>query len=249
LNISQLPGRKEAEPAKGNPVIMNDMLSVDHNYHEMFKALRAKIEYKTDMVDLRLLAITSAVAGEGKTLTAINLAANMASTGRKKVLLADMDLRKGSVAGMLGIAKTPGMSEYLFGKASRPEILRSTTVPGLFIITAGKTVTSPADILAGDRFRTFLRDIRGEFDLIVLDTPPILPVPDALTISEQVDSFIMIFRLGHTPHQLFRQALEEVGAQKVMGVVLNGAEKKSDRYYSRYYGKYYRKSAPAGNAR
>ncbi len=76
-----------------------------------------------------------------------------------------------------------------------------------------------------------------------------LPVPDALTISEQVDSFIMIFRLGHTPHQLFHQALEEVGMQKVLGVVLNGAEKKSDRYYSRYYGKYYTKTPPTGNAR
>ena len=249
MKISQMPNRKEGELAAGHPVIMNDMLSIDHNYHETFKGLRAKIEYKIDMVELRTLAVTSAVAGEGKTLTAINLAANMASTGRKKVLLLDMDLRKGSVAGMLGIAKAPGMSEYLYGNASRADILRNSTLPGLFIITAGRTINSPADFLAGERFRSFLRDIRGEFDLVILDTPPILPVPDAVTISEQVDSFIMIFRLGHTPHQLFRQALDDLGERKVMGVVLNGAEKKSDKYYSRYYGKYYRSTPSTGNAR
>jgi Mrp family chromosome partitioning ATPase len=74
---------------------------------------------------------------------------------------------------------------------------------------------------------------------VILDTPPILPVPDAVTISEQVDAFILLFRFGHTPHQLFRQAIEDLGERKIVGVVLNGAEKKRDKYYHKYYGKYY----------
>ncbi len=112
MNISQLPGRKESEPAKGNPVIMNDMLSIDHNYHEMFKALRAKIEYKIDMVELRLLGITSSVAGEGKTLTAINLAATWPLPEGKECSWRNIDLRKGSVAACWGSRKLPDEREY-----------------------------------------------------------------------------------------------------------------------------------------
>jgi Mrp family chromosome partitioning ATPase len=102
-------------------------------------------------------------------------------------------------------------------------------------------------MLAGEKFRSFLRDLRGNFDLVIIDTPPVLPVPDALTISEQVDAFIMLFRLKHTPHHLFRQALEELGERKIMGVVLNGEEKKSDKYYSKYYGKYYKSGHAQGD--
>jgi Mrp family chromosome partitioning ATPase len=94
-------------------------------------------------------------------------------------------------------------------------------------------------MLAGEKFRSLLRELREQFDLVILDTPPILPVPDAVTISEQVDAFILLFRFSHTPHQLFRQAIEDLGERKIVGVVLNGEEKKPDKYYHKYYGKYY----------
>jgi len=238
LKIFSLPGKKETEYTSDDLVVFN-LRKIDPFYYELFKGLRAKVEHKIDMVDLRILAVTSAVAGEGKTLTAINLAANMASTGRKKVLLMDLDLRKSGIARELGIAPYPGMGEYLLGSVPMEKIIRKSAVPGLFVIPCGRPIPSPADTLAGEKFRAFLQELRGKFDLLVLDTPPVLPVPDALTISEQVDAFILLFRLGQTPHQLFRQAVEELGERKIMGVVLNGEEKKSDKYYSRYYGKYY----------
>lgn len=223
-----------------------DMQRIDPLYNELFKGLRAKVEYKIDQGGLRVLAVTSAVAGEGKTLTAINLAVNMASTHRKRVLLIDLDLRKASIAHRLGIPSSPGLSEFLWGDASREEIVRKSPAPGLSIIPGGKTVSSPTDRLAGETFRSFLRDLRSEFDLVIIDTPPVLPVPDALTISGQVDAFIILFRLSHTPHHLFRQALEELGERKIMGVVLNGEEKKSDKYYLKYYGKYYHSADTRG---
>jgi len=246
LKIFSLPGKKEAEFASGDPVVFN-LREIDPFYYELFKGLRAKVEHRIDMVDLRILAVTSAVAGEGKTLTAINLAANMASTGRKKVLLMDLDLRKSGIARDLGIAPYPGMGEFLLGSVPMEKIIRKSAIPGLFVIPGGRPIPSPADMLAGDKFRSFLQELRGQFDLVILDTPPILPVPDALTISEQVDAFILLFRLRQTPHQLFRQAVEELGERKIMGVVLNGEEKKSDKYYSRYYGKYYKSVHPEEN--
>ncbi|MBP2674442.1 MAG: Tyrosine-protein kinase EpsD [Deltaproteobacteria bacterium] len=248
MKIFTLASKKEESVGKGQAPVF-DMQKIDPFYNELFKGLRAKIEYKIDMVELRVLAVTSAVAGEGKTLTAINLAANMAATGRKRVLLVDLDLRKASIARMLGMPKGPGLSEYLWGSIPKEEIIRNSTLPGLFIIPGGMTISSPADTLAGDKFRSFLKDLRTQFDLVVLDTPPVIPVPDAVTIAEQVDAFIMLFRLQHTPHHLFRQALEELGERKIMGVVLNGEEKKSDKYYSRYYGKYYKSTHAEGSAR
>jgi capsular exopolysaccharide synthesis family protein len=216
-----------------------NMRAIDPYYYEMVKGLRAKVEYKMDTMNLRIIAISSAVAAEGKTSTAIQLAVNMAYTGRKKVLLLDMDLRKSSVATVMGIASGPGLSEFLSGSASKEMILRNSVVPGLSVIIGGKTVSSPVDMLAGEKFRSLLRELREQFDLVILDTPPILPVPDAVTISEQVDAFILLFRFSHTPHQMFRQAIEDLGERKIVGVVLNGEEIKPGKYYQKYYGKYY----------
>jgi capsular exopolysaccharide synthesis family protein len=223
-----------------------DLRSIDPFYFELLKGLRAKLEYKMDTLNLRVLAVSSATAGEGKTLTATHLAANMASTGRKKVLLMDLDLRKPGIARQLGIAADSGVSEYLSGSVPKEKILHNSVVPGLTIIAAGEKVSSPADMLAGEKFRILLRELREQFDLVILDTPPILPVPDAVTISDQVDAFILLFRFGHTPHQLFRQAIEELGERKIVGVVLNGEDKKPDKYYHKYYGKYYQVAGPEG---
>jgi len=241
LNTLSLALKEETSVSSRRPAILN-LRATDPYFCEIIKGLRAKVEYKMDSLNLQVLAVSSAIAGEGKTLTAIQLAANMASTGRKKVLLMDMDLRKSSVARELEMASGSGLSEFLSGSAPKEKIIRDTVVPGLSVILGGKTLSSPTDMLAGDKFRSLLQGLRGQFDLVILDTPPILPVPDAVTISEQVDAFILLFRFGHTPHTLFRQAVEDLGERKILGVVLNGEEKKPDKYYHKYYGKYYQVS-------
>lgn len=245
MKLFSLPVKEDAAFPSKRPAILN-LQAIDPLYYEVFKGLRAKVEYKMDMGNLRILAVSSAVAGEGKTLTAINLAANMAATGRKKVLLMDMDLRKSSIAQELGMAPNPGLSEFLSGSVPKEKLIRNSVVPGLSVVGGGRTISSPSDMLAGEKYRSLLRDFREQFDLVVLDTPPILPVPDAVTISEQVDAFILIYRLSQTPHPLFHQAVEELGERKILGVVLNGEEKKSDKYYSRYYGRYYHSLKPEG---
>jgi len=213
----------------------------DHVYLEQFKALRAKFEYKADMLNCRVVAVTSAVAGEGKTGSCMNLAMNLASSGRKKVLLIDMDLRKSDLARRMNMTSLPGLSELLVGSAGLKDVVRNSVVKGLYVIPAGSRISAPADLLAGERFRTFLKESRASFDIILLDTPPIIPVADTLILRDQVDSFIFLFRAGFTPHALFRQAVEEVGEKQILGVVLNCVEPRTERYYHKYYGKYYRK--------
>ena len=248
MKVFTMPVPKEVDMPSNRKAVF-ELRDNDPLYTEVVRGLRAKVEHRIDQMGLRTLGFTSAVSGEGKTKTAIHLAVNMASTGRKKVLLMDLDLRKSDIAREMRIGAGPGLSEYLAGTVSREEILRNTSIRGLFLIPAGKPVASPVDMLAGDKFRSFLKELRDHFDLLILDTPPILPVPDALTISDQLDAFILVFRLSFTPYKLLRQAVDELGTGKILGVVLNGDEKKSDKYYSRYYGNYYKPSDIEGKIR
>jgi Mrp family chromosome partitioning ATPase len=114
-------------------------------------------------------------------------------------------------------------------------------VGGLSLISGGEKGTTPPDLLAGETFRSFLQEMRNKFDVVLLDTPPILPVADTMSLRDQVDGFILIFRIGLTPYVMLRQALEEIDKNKIIGVVLNGVELQKYKYYQRYYGEYYHK--------
>jgi len=226
----------------GNSPSMADMGKEDHIYFEQIKAMRAKFEYKIDSLNMKVVAVTSAIAGEGKTTSCAQLAMNLVMAGRKKVLLIDADLRKSDLAKGLKVPSLPGLSEYLTGTAAPKDIVRNSFLPGLYIVPAGTTVSKPADLLAGEKFRSFLGEVRNHFDVVLLDTPPILPVADTLSLRDQVDGFLFLYRIGLTPHPMMRQAAEEVGEAKIIGVILNGVRPQSKKYYNRYYGKYYQKA-------
>jgi capsular exopolysaccharide synthesis family protein len=211
----------------------------DSVFRETFRSLRSKLEYKADMIGWKVFGVTSAIAGEGKTLTCAKLAVSMASTKRKRVLLVDADVRKGSLSRGMGIPAHPGLTEFLLGSETLQGLIRQTAVQGLSILSSGTSISEPADVLSGDRFRVFVEEVREGYDVVLLDCPPVLPVADAMSIRELMDGFIFIYRAGLTPLNMFQQATEEIGEKKILGVVLNGVEPKSDRYYGKYYGSYY----------
>ena len=215
--------------------------SKDQIFTEQFKNFCARFEYAVDVRGCKIVAISSAIAGEGKTVSTVNLASNLASTGRKKVLLIDLDLRKSDLAKGLRFPSIPGMVELLGGTASLNEVLRLVNAHGLNVIPSGKLISNPWGLLAGEKFRIFLQEIRDRYDVILLDTAPMLPVSDTLVLRDLVDGIVLVHRLGYTPHNLFRQALEDIGEKKLLGVLLNGVKPQSERYYQRYYGKYYNK--------
>jgi protein-tyrosine kinase len=236
---SPSPGIREKQARESDvPPILRVGRS-DPFYLEQFKALRAKLEYKVDQRKMKVLAITSAIAGEGKTLSSVNLAINLASAGRRKILLIDVDLRKSDLARGLDIEPYPGLREFLGGSGILKDIVRNTIVPGLYVVPGGKTMADPSPLLAAEKIRYFLGKVREQFDVILLDTPPILPVADTLSLRDQVDGFIFLFRADYTPYTMLRQALEELGEANVLGVVMNGIEPQKQKYYQRYYGKYY----------
>lgn len=229
----------------GGIPLLHQLADVDPFFVEQFKSLRAKFEYQADIRNNKVVAITSAIAGEGKTVLSANLASNLASTGRRKVLIIDADIRKSDLGRAFGVNSKAGLSEYLSGVVDEKDIIQSWMVPGLYIIPAGKMVREPADLIAGEIFRTLLRTAREQFDVVLLDTPPVLPVADTLSLKDQVDGFIVVCRAGFTPYPMIRQAVEEIGEKNIIGVVLNGVEPRKQKYYQRYYGKYYTKPTSA----
>jgi len=219
-----------------------DLLNIgeeDPIFLEQFKVLRSKLEYKLDTLAWKTIGITSSIAGEGKTLTCAKVAMSLARTKRKAVLLVDADIRKADLTNGFGTPRHPGLTEYLLGAANLPMIVRENVVSGLDMVSSGTSVAAPADLLSGDGFRCFTEDVRKRYDIILLDTPPILPVADTMSMRERLDGLIFVYRAGFTPLAMFKQATEEIGEKKILGVVLNGVEPKSERYYGKYYGHYY----------
>lgn len=218
--------------------------TTDQLFAEQQKNFCSRFEYAVDAQGLKVVAITSSIAGEGKTVSTVNLAGKLAGTGRKKVVLVDLDLRKSDLAKGLRFPSTPGVVEMLEGAAGMKEVLREVQSQGLSVIPSGRRVADPWEMLKGERFRDFLAELRDRYDVVLLDTPPIVPVSDAIALRDLIDRYVLVFRLGYTPHTLFRQSLEDIGEKKLLGVLLNGVPPRSDKYYQRYYGKYYLSPEP-----
>ncbi len=212
------------------------------HYFEQFKALRAKFEHQLELRKYKVVAVTSAIAEEGKTCTCANLARNLAAVGRKKVLLVDGDLRKCDMARYLKFPGRPGLTEYLRGSVALESVMLRPA-EGLHFIAGGERTSDASELLGGEKFRSFLNEMRGRFDVILLDTPPLVPVADTLTVRDQIDGFVFVFRIGFTPYLMLRHVIEEIEKEKLMGVILNCVDPQRQKYYKRYYGKYYHKKS------
>jgi len=183
--------------------------------------------------------VTSSDAGEGKTVTAANLAAALAQAGRRVVLL-DCDMRKPRAHKVLGLDARAGMSTYLSGNCVLEEAVQGTGVPGLDAVAAGPLPPNPAELLLSGRMGEALERLSGEYEHVVVDSPPLLAVADARVLAPQVDGAVLVVRWGETPRGRVleaRRLLEGVRC-RVLGAVLNGADMREAGYggYARYYG-------------
>jgi capsular exopolysaccharide synthesis family protein len=191
--------------------------------------------------------VTSALPQEGKTTTSINCAVVLAQKGIR-VLLIDADLRRPSIHKTLGMGPRSGLSNVLTGSATLQQtITRSAILPNLSILPAGTPPPNPAELLASPNMRNALEELRGQYDHIVVDTPPTLSVTDAVVLSPAADAIVLVIRSGQTTKQALRRSrdiLMQVNA-KVSGVLLNAVDLSSPDYYYYYeyqgkYSRYYR---------
>lgn len=241
--------KKKVTSPEERPVIGSD---ISFAASEAYKLLRTMLEYSfADEKNCRIIGITSAMTGEGKSLTAVNLALNLAQM-RNRVLLVDCDMRRPSVAAKLGMNKTPGLSGFLSGQKEMKSLIRQCGIKGnekaFHVITSGTNPPNPMELLGSVRMEKMLDALRDLYDYIILDLPPVCEVSDALVVAKRTDGMLMVVRENYCSRSLLNEAvrkLEFVDA-RVLGISYNCTNKESGRYGKKYYKSYYKSYSRAG---
>jgi capsular exopolysaccharide synthesis family protein len=204
---------------------------------ETYRSLRTTILFAGLDKDIQVLALSSSAPQEGKSTTSSNLAIVMSQMG-KKTLLVDADLRRPVLHSVFGIAREPGLTNLLFDRATFDEAIRATDVPNLFVLPCGIIPPNPAELLGSNRMHQLIDRLREEFDFILLDTPPVVAVTDALLLGHVADATVLIARAGVSRIDALLKAMDSVerSGANLLGVVLNDFNPASS--YGSYY-KYY----------
>jgi capsular exopolysaccharide synthesis family protein len=216
---------------------------VPHDFGEAFRSLRTSLISKFPEAGTKILIVTSAQPLEGKTTTACNIAMALAYGG-SRVLLIDADMRRPGLHRPLRLTNERGLSQVLIGQARVRDVIQRTVDPNLLAITAGRTPPNPSELLASERMKTLVSNLsHGPFDWIVIDTPPVLAVTDAVILAPLVSGVTFVVGAEMTRRRLAERALETImsAPPKSAAVVLNKVDfARNKYYYSRYYGHQYK---------
>jgi len=208
---------------------------------DRFRFLRMRIRERSNAAKLQSLLITSPLSLDGKSTVSLNLATALAERGQNAVLLLEADLYHPTLARRLGLKAGPGLAECLASGVAPLSVVRRVAPLGWYLLPAGSPPENPSDLLHGDEFAKIMQALSAHFKWIVIDSPPVVPIADALALARHADASLLVVRAGRTPSEAVEKALESLGVKHVMGVVLNGVEG-LDRLYSKY-NKYYGSSA------
>jgi capsular exopolysaccharide synthesis family protein len=203
---------------------------------EEYARLHADIERAASPSRCFVVGITSAVYGEGKTTVALNLAGTIAQNSEQRVSLVDFNLRNWDMQSRLGLPPAAGLVDVLEGSEDDlSAILQRTELENLNIIPAGRAAANPARLVRSPRLGEVVSTLRSMNDFIVLDMAPVLPVADTKTMARHLDGVVMVVRAGVTPREIVARAIDAVGGDKVLGVVLNGVETAMPKWLQRYF--------------
>lgn len=210
---------------------------------EAYRVLRTNLHYANPDSPLRRVLVTSTAPGEGKSTTLANLGVILAQAERS-VLIVDADLRRPVMHQIFKQRMTPGLTSYLAGDALLEAVITKTAVPNLSVIPSGPTPPNPAELLASRRMRELLDQVIERYDMVLLDSPPVLAVTDACALAAAMDGVIFVVGSGKIPFGALRRAKAQIeSAQgRVLGAVVNQFEAHSSdgyskAYYQRYYGR------------
>jgi len=216
---------------------------------EQYQGLRLTIERLRRSRTLQVIAVTSPAAGEGKTLTAINLAGALArGADDARVLLIDADLRRPAVARQLALDEfSQGLTEAVESASTTLDGVTQRLKPfNLSVIPAGLRKGAVHQVLRSPRLDAVLAEARQRYDFVVLDTPPLLPVFDSALLANAVDGVLMVVAANQTPRKLLGEALNMLDPAKVLGIVFNRDAKPMFGYYDAYYKDYFPEQAVTG---
>ena len=210
---------------------------------EQYRRLAASLHHAQARNGIKVVMVTSALVGEGKTLTASNVALTLSQSYQKQVLLVDADLRRPSLQAVFGIRTGPGLTEGLSAHRERAVPVHQVS-DRLGILQAGRPTSDPIAALTSERMARLINEARKTFDWIILDTPPVALLTDANLVASMVDGAVIVVKAGHTSYELVERAVAAIGRERTLGVVLNHAELplQGTGYYGDYY--YYYGGAP-----
>lgn len=234
----RIPGRlAPGSQVSGALVTVNDVHSAGA---EAYRTLRTKLLFSRAAGDLKSIVVTSPFTQDGKSTTAANLATSFAQHGMR-TLLVDCDLRRPTLHEVFRVPREPGLSELLSGDGMVAASARRTNIEGLSLLTAGSLPPDPSELVGSMRMRELIARFGESFDVIVIDSPPVLPVADAAILATMADGALLVVRAGATNRkaaQLAVQQLEDVDA-RVLGVVLNDPKAQVPLYDQYGYASYY----------
>ncbi len=221
------------------PFLMaSDETSATHGAFEGYRALRTKLVRFQAVQGVRSVVVTSAEAGEGKTVSVVNLALSLAQLPSQRILLIDADLRTLGLSTAIGALEAPGLAEVLAGEAAFETAPVSTNLPNLYIVGAGEAKMPAGDLFAGPKFKEFIGWCNETFSMILVDCPPMIGLADFEVVSAACDGVLLVIRAQRTKRERLTDLLPHLRDRKVLGVLLNGQERR--RHKSRY-GYYYSK--------
>jgi protein-tyrosine kinase len=209
---------------------------------EQFRTLRSRLYQLRDKQPLRTVLVTSCLPGEGKTFVANNLAHALARQQNCRVLLIDADLRHPDLHPGFGTQSSPGLAEYLKGEVDEMAIIQRGLPEYLCFIPGGKQAANSAELLANGRLRVLLDTVGPVFDWVILDSPPTLPVSDALVLADHCDGVLTVIRAAQTGFDSAQKSCQQLREKNLLGVALNCAEDGSA------YGSYYEEQSGTGLA-
>jgi protein-tyrosine kinase len=209
---------------------------------EAYRGLRTRLMRAQSKSGLHSIAISSSLPGEGKTLTTMNLGLCYAQLPQQRVLVIDGDLRTRGLTSMLDHPSSPGLAEILSGEVTPDEAIVATNQKNLFILPAGTVSSPPPELFTGTRWQEFLSHCGEMFKVILIDTPPILPLADFELISAACDGIVMVVRAHHGQRETLQKTASTLDAKKLLGVVFNATDVRAKDYYGSGYGYGYGKS-------
>lgn len=225
-NTQKTPGRREFILREDAPF----------SIQEAYKSLRTNVMFALPGNECKCIGVTSAMAGEGKSTTAVNLAISLAQIG-KRVLLIDCDLRLPTVHAKLGVRPSPGLSDFLIGEARIEESIRNVEKYGIHVLPASSVPADPTGLLESKQMEHLFVALRRNYEFVIVDLPPVMVVSDAMILNRCLDGYLLTVRMKQTKHRNVDDAIRMMryADMKILGTVLTGGEV-TDKHYSYYYG-------------
>ncbi|MBU6401905.1 MAG: polysaccharide biosynthesis tyrosine autokinase [Verrucomicrobia bacterium] len=247
--LGQIPQMNSAAMRDGRLLVTK--LEHHNMFAESIRGVRSAIKFGSRDTTVKVMLVSSAVPGDGKTTFTVNFAATLANAGHR-VLLLDADLRRGNTHTFFDHPREPGLSEVLTGHEHWTDVVRPTEINTLRVVHTGQIPANPGELLIGPVTRELIADVRKDFDYIIFDCPPLTSLDDTFSLVDLADGLIFVVKSGQTSMRFAKNALAAVRQRgfPILGIVLNGITPDNPYYYySNYYHAYYSKEQPAPASR